>query len=343
VRVALDAQLAVGTATGIGEFVSGLARALPAAGVDVVALDRPSYDPWRFDRRVVWDQLLLVAAARRAGADLLHCASGTMPVAAPLPVVVTVHDVAWLRVQSHARWYARAYFGRLAAALYPRARRVMVDSAFSRDELTSLVKVDRARVDVVYPGVAGDVATIERRPDERPFVLVIGTVERRKRLETVIRAAAPLRELRVVAVGPQTDYAAECLRLAAELGLGERFELRGYVPRATVLDLLARAFVVAVPSIYEGFGYAAAWAMCAGVPVIAANASSLPEVLGTNGTLVDPGDADAWRAALERALADRAGSESRAASGRPSALARFSWSGAACAAARCYALALSGQ
>ena len=339
-RVAVDAQLAVGSATGIGEYVAGLCRALPAAGVDAVALQAPWMDPWRFDRRVLWDQVLLPAAARRARAQLLHCASGTMPLVAPLPVVATVHDVAWLRVQSHARWYARAYFGRLASALYPRARRIMVDSAFSRAELTALLPIDPARVDVVYPGVADDVLAVTPAPAPAPYVLVIGTVERRKNLETVIRALAGIPGVRLISAGPLTDYRLDCARIAAEAGVADRVELRGYVPRGALLELLAGARLVAVPSLYEGFGYAAAWALCAGVPVVAAAASSLPEVVGGDATLVAPTDVAGWREALARVLADGGAAQGAAAASRAAARVRFSWPAAAAAAAACYARAL---
>src|SRR5690242_19382267 len=101
--VAIDMQLALGTATGIGEYVRGLAAALRERGVGIVELQEPKLDPWRFDRRVAWDQVLLPQRARASRADVLHCASGTMPLRASLPTVVTVHDVAWLRVQAHAR------------------------------------------------------------------------------------------------------------------------------------------------------------------------------------------------------------------------------------------------
>ena len=89
--VAIDMQLAVGNATGIGEYVSGLAPALRERGVGVIELREPKLDPWRFDRRVAWDQIVLPQRARASGADLLHCASGTMPLHVSIPTVVTVH------------------------------------------------------------------------------------------------------------------------------------------------------------------------------------------------------------------------------------------------------------
>jgi glycosyltransferase involved in cell wall biosynthesis len=336
----MDAQLAAGTATGIGEYVTGLTAALRTNGVAVVELAQPAYDPWRFDRRVVWDQLLLPRAARRAHADLLHCAAGTMPLRASLPIVVTVHDVAWLRVQRHARAYARLYFGAFQVARYASAARVVVDSHFSRAELLALTRVDPALVDVVYPGVAADVAALERRAEGEPLVLAVGTVERRKNLEVLIRALPGVPAARLVSVGPLTPYGSECRALAASLGVADRLELRGYVSRAELLALYGRAALVAMPSRYEGFGYGAAQALCAGVPLVAADAASLPEIVAGAAALVDPADPGAWTAALQTILADPEAAGKRAAAARPAARERFTWQAAARAMEAVYRRAL---
>jgi glycosyltransferase involved in cell wall biosynthesis len=331
VRVALDAQLAVGSATGIGEYVCGLTGALRAAGVEVVPLEWKGCDPWRFDRRVLWDQIGLPLRSAFARADVLHCASGTMPAVCSVPMVVTVHDVAWLRVQAHARWYARSYFGAFSAECYRRARRILVDSRFSRDELTELTDIDPARVDVAYPGVAEDVMRIEHKPNANPFILAVGTVERRKNLEVVIRALRGLPGVTLTSVGPFTPYREECERIARECGVSERVVFRGYVSREELLDLYARASVAVVPSTYEGFGYGVAQAMCAGVPFIAANVSSLPEVAAGSGALLDPHDVGAWEHALAGCFSDANGAYERARAVRTSSAERFSWR--ACAAA----------
>jgi glycosyltransferase involved in cell wall biosynthesis len=339
VRVGLDAQLAQGTATGIGEYVAGLAQALREAGVDLVLLSERRLDPWRFDRRVLWDQLVLPLAARQARVDVLHCASGTMPLLLPAPAVVTVHDLAWLRVQSHTRAYARAYFGRFSLARYAHARRIAVDSSFSRDELLALAPhLDAARVEVIYPGVARDVTLVARaRDDEAPFVLAVGTVEPRKNLALLVRAIAPLPGVRLISAGPLTPYRDACLALARELGVAERVVFLGYVPREAVLALYARAAVAAVPSRYEGFGYGAAQALCAGVPLVAAAAASLPEVVAGAAPLLGPDDVTGWSDALRAVLDARDAAEARAAGLRAASIERFGWPASARRFARLYA------
>ncbi len=326
-RVALDAQLTVGFATGIGEYVRGLATALRDAGTDVIELTEPRLDPWRFDRRVLWDQVLLPHRAARSGASLLHCASGTMPLRSRLPTVVTVHDVAWLRVQGHAPWYARRYFGAFSLERYRAAGAVITDSSFSRAELLDVLPaLEPGRIHAIFPGVARAFAQVERRPDGRT-ILVAGTVEPRKNLAYLLRLLPQLPGARLVSIGPATPYLDECRRLARDLGVAARAEFRGYVDRATLMELYEVAAVAAVPSIYEGFGYATAQALCAGLPCVVSDRASLPEVACGDARVVPLADEMGWHAVLARALAGEM--ETHAAGVRARSVERFSWHAAA--------------
>jgi glycosyltransferase involved in cell wall biosynthesis len=339
--VALDAQLTLGTATGIGEYVNGLAEALRAAGTGIVELREPKLDPWRFDRRLLWDQVLLPARARASGAQVLHCASGTMPLSTPLPTVVTVHDVAWLKVQRHAPAYARYYFGRFALKRYAAAKAIAVDSQFSRRELLDVMDVAPEHIHVVYNGVANDYCKVERQfPSD--VILVPGTVERRKNLEVLIRALPLIgSRMRVVSAGPFTTYRDECLRLAESLGVRDRLEFRGYIGRAALIDLYAKCAVVAVPSRYEGFGYAAAQALCAGVPVVVSDQSSLPEVVGGDAPVVPADDPQAWASAIAAIVADPNSAQAHSDAVRARSIERFSWARAAAQMLTVYEQAVS--
>ncbi|HEY2476603.1 MAG TPA: glycosyltransferase family 1 protein [Candidatus Cybelea sp.] len=334
-RVALDAQLSVGTATGIGEYVKGLSAALAHRGVDVVELRELRLNPWRFDRRVLWDQVLLPLRARTSGAGLLHCASGTMPLLGGLPTVVTVHDVAWLHVQAHTRAYARYYFGRFALARYRAAAAIVVDSWFSRGALLDVLDgVAQESVRVVYPGVAREFCEIDRGSGDARTILAVGTVERRKNLELLIRALPQLDGARLVCVGPQTAYAAECAALAERLKVAQRFELRGYVPRGELIGLYRDSAVVAIPSRYEGFGYPAAQALCAGVPCVVSDRTSLPEIVRDDAAVIPLEDEQGWIRALNVALGGEA--DEHALRIRADAIARFSWEASAAQMQRVY-------
>ncbi len=316
-------------------------EALPAAGINAVPLRIPHYDPWRFDRRVIWDQVLLPLRALQSHAQLLHCTSGSVPLIASLPIVVTVHDVAWLRgVQAHAPAYARWYFGPFSAQRWRAARYVIVDSHFTRDELLTFAALDPARVLVVHPGVDGDFAKIARRPPAAPLVLCVGTVERRKNAAVVIEALARVPDVRLVCAGPPTPYQAECEALAQRLGIANRVTFAGYLERPQLMELYATATLAVAPSRYEGFGYAAAQALCAGIPLIAARSSSLIEVVQDDALMLSPDEPGAWGNAIRAILDARDDANQRADEVRLGAITRFAWQRAAAETADVYRSAL---
>jgi len=341
VRVAFDLQPTVGSATGIGEYARELGRALGAIPeIDLVPLSAPHIDPWRFDRRAYWEQVLLPIAAARSRATILHCTSGTMPAISPLPIVLTLHDAAWLRVQGHTRWYARAYFGELMKRLAARAREIVTVSAFSAREILALHPgLDERRVHVIPLGVAEEFARLSLREGDGATILVVGTVEARKNLEIVIRALPSLPGVRAISAGPSTPYRDVCAALARELGVENRVEFRGYVGRDALLDLYATSTVLAMPSRYEGFGLPLAQACCAGLPAIAARGSSLDEIAGASVPRVDADDLSGWIEAFAAIFADPDRARGVAAAERAAAVERFSWRRAASATAEIYRIA----
>src|SRR5439155_19926136 len=117
---------------------------------------------------------------------------------------------------------------------------------------------------------------------------------------------------------------------AERLGLvaGERVRFLGRVPDAELPLWYNIADIFAYPSLYEGFGLPALEAMACGTPVIASNTSSLPEVVGEAGILVDPGDTGAWSAAMGRLLADAGAASEYSERGLRQA-GKFSWDRAA--------------
>jgi glycosyltransferase involved in cell wall biosynthesis len=164
----------------------------------------------------------------------------------------------------------------------------------------------------------------------------VGTVEARKNLRVLVQALPSIPSLRIVAVGPRTPYADEVAKRAADLGVLDRVELHGYVARERLDDLYADAACALVPSRYEGFGYALAEAMCAGVPVIAARSSSLIEVASDQVPLVDPDDVTGWIDAIRDLIGDRDAAERNAEHIRAAAVGRFAWAAAAAATLAVY-------
>jgi glycosyltransferase involved in cell wall biosynthesis len=140
------------------------------------------------------------------------------------------------------------------------------------------------------------------------FILYVGTIEPRKNLATLFEAVKllPLAEVKVVIVGPTGWLSHETFVRLPRLGLEERVILTGFVPEDDLAALYSLAEVFAYPSIYEGFGLPVLEAMACGTPVVSANSSSLPEVVGDAGIMVAPEDAAGWKETLEQVLRNAA-------------------------------------
>jgi glycosyltransferase involved in cell wall biosynthesis len=205
-------------------------------------------------------------------------------------------------------------------------------SDFVREEVIDLMGAAPERVVTVRlavePSPSSDAAHGAVLAGGDRYVLALGTVEPRKDLPTLVAAfdglAAAEPDLRLVLAGPD-GWGAEALTAAiARSAHPGRVVRLGFVSEADRGDLLAGAAVVAVPSVYEGFGLVAAEALLAGRPVVASTAGALPEAVGDAGLLVPPQDPDALAEALARVLGDDGLAADLAARG-PAQVAGLTW------------------
>jgi glycosyltransferase involved in cell wall biosynthesis len=317
-----------------------------------VSFDSPSLAAMRVERsplpmhrpmvRILWEQLVLPIACRRWRIDVLHAPAYVAPLLRTGRSVVTFHDLSFFRLPEAFNRPNRTYlqeFSRLSAR---RADRFIAVSESTRRDLIQLLAVGPDKVDVVHNGVEerfqpiGDAATVEefRRARGLPdrFVLYLGTLEPRKNVVTLIRAYAQARkrgitETLVLAGGRGWGSSPEA-HLIERLGLEAHVRSVGFVPMEDQVLWYNAATLFAYPSLYEGFGFPALEAMACGTPVVAGNCSSLPEVVGDAGLLVNPRDADDLAEAIVRVLRDDQLRFDLACRGRERAR-RFSWEAAA--------------
>lgn len=171
-------------------------------------------------------------------------------------------------------------------------------------------------------------AVLPRYGIERPYLLTVGALQARKNLESAFAAFARLREAglphQLVVVGHKAWKTEGLFRRLEELALGEEVVLTGYVADADPPALYAGADCFVFPSLYEGFGLPPLEAMACGTPVVASDASSLPEVIGEAGLLVPPTDIEAIAAAVRRVVTEPALAVTLRALGREQAR-RFTW------------------
>ena len=328
---------------GIGRYARAMIRHLPAAGVSVTAFAagaRPSglpqsvpyvdlgwprgsmrYEAWHRLRR----PLLKVTA------DVVHAPSLAVPPVRGRPCVVTVHDIAFVRLPRATTRRGVAFHRRGLELARKHAQLVIAPSTFTRDELL-LEGFDREQLRIAPLGCDPPDPIPDQVVDRlvgmvgvrAPFILTVGTVEPRKDLGVAADAVTRLRatrDLTLVIVGPPGW---------GEVGGLDRPGVRRLGPvRWEILDsLYRRARACCLPSTYEGFGLPAAEALARGCPVVASGGGAMAEIVGDAGLLCPPGDVEAFSEALGRIVDDDSVHDELARRG-PARASLFSWSSSA--------------
>lgn len=236
--------------------------------------------------------------------DLLHV-QYTAPLACPVPIVATVHDVSYLE---HPEYFTRERALQLKWTVrrtVQRAAKILTGSESARN---SILKVygDLAEDKVVVVPIAASpafrkisheaaaAAVRDRFSLASPFLLGVGDLQPRKNQIGLIRAFARLiREYpqlphNLVLAGKPTWFAPRIYQAARESGVADRVRFLGFVSDQDLLHLYNACDVFVFPSYYEGFGIPVLEAMACGRAVVCSNTSSLPEVADGAGLLFDP-------------------------------------------------------
>jgi glycosyltransferase involved in cell wall biosynthesis len=337
VRIAIDAH-AVGTGLGGNEsYATNLIEAL--AEIDSVneytlyvtrqEAVRRFADRWpnfrvrqtRPHTPLIRIPLTLSAELRKNPVDVLHV-QFTAPPFAPCPVVVSIHDLSFEHLPETFNRRSRAQLRLTVRRSARKASQILALSEHARADIIGTYGIAPDRVTAI-PLAASD----RFRPisDERElqrvrhtygiagdYILTVGSIQPRKNLGRLISAYSRLKKNektaeypKLVIVGRQAWLFGETLRAIRESGFSDSIVLTGYVPDEDLPALYSGARCFVYPSFFEGFGLPPLEAMKCGVPVVAGNRTSLVEVVGDAGILIDPLDPDAIASGLSRVLSDQ--------------------------------------
>lgn len=264
--------------------------------------------------------LTLSAELRRHPVDVLHV-QFTSPPFAPCPVVLSIHDLSfehlpdtfnrrsWVQLRITVRRSARS------------AAKVLALSEHARQDIISTYKISPDNVSAIPIAAAPHFAPVQDEKElqrvrhtygiARNYILTVGSIQPRKNLGRLAQAYARLRERftgiecpQLVVVGRRAWLYRETLREFEQLRTRGGVVVTGYVPESDLPALYSGAVCFIYPSYFEGFGLPPLEAMKCGAPVIAGNRTSLPEVIGDAGLLVDPFDVDAIASAISNVIVD---------------------------------------
>ena len=271
--------------------------------------------------------LTLSAELRRNPVDVLHV-QFTSPPFSPCPVVVSIHDLSFEHLPQTFKWRSRKQLRLTVRHSARAAAQVIALSEHARSDLIATYRLQPERVNVVplaapaHFGPVTDEQEIQRVRQtygiKGDYILSVGAIQPRKNLSRLVAAYARLSgsyaRLRGFGPGgklPQLVLVGKCawlydetLRTIKELAVSESVILPGYVPEADLPALYSGALCFVYPSYFEGFGLPPLEAMKCGAPVIVGDKTSLPEVVGDAGVLVDPFDVADIAAKLENVISD---------------------------------------
>jgi len=269
-----------------------------------------------------WDQVVLPDLANGDRVDLFLSPFIKGPVRVACPLVVTIHDLMFLVYREYDSWRSRpknALFRKMATWVGRRADLIIADSDYSALDIERLLGLDIAKVQVLPIGLEESYQPVEDEAEleevrsrygiEKPYIFYLGNFKPHKNVQGLIRAFSLLdEELRqdcLLVLGGKPDaWIEERRQLAVELGIDEEIRFIGLVPEEDMPALYSGARLFAFPSLYEGFGLPPLEGMACGVPVVASNRTSVPEVVGEAGLLVDPEDPETLSRALGKVLRD---------------------------------------
>jgi glycosyltransferase involved in cell wall biosynthesis len=358
-RIGIDYTAAVRQGAGIGRYTRELVRALAELdrGHDYVLFAAMGGQrlvdagwPPNFQMRsvplsdralaILWHrlQLPLWVELVTGSVDIFHSPDFVLPPVRRAKTLVTVHDLSFIRYPQCADANLRAYLNKVVPRSVYRADLVLADSQSTKDDLVELLGVDASRIEVVYPGVEERFRPIEdqahlqgvrERYNLPPrFILGLGTLQPRKNFIHLIEAFADLRfaicDLHLVIAGGKGWLYEEIFATVEQLGLEEKVIFPGFVADEHLPAIYNLADLFVFPSLYEGFGLPPLEALACGTPVITSDASSLPEVVGEAGLMVEATDVEALAEAMKQVLGDAALREGMIVKGMKQAK-KFTW------------------
>lgn len=336
-NIGFDAKKAIVNLTGIGNYSRRVVAALskeypetelflsgprkePKAALPEAENIRRVYPP-AFGGAItyeLWRNRFLRGDLRKYGIDIYHGLSNEIPVGLQTSgthTVVTIHDLIFLTRPETFKSGMRLKLRKKTLYACRHADRIIAISRQTADDIVRFYNIDPARIEIVYQSI--DPIFFHEVPSEarsavrdryslpESYVLCVGTIEKRKNQELLIKALPALdSSVHAVIAGRRTPYADELEALARSMGVSHRVHFITGIPTADLPAIYQMAEVFCFPSVYEGFGLPIAEALASRVPVIAATGSCLEEAGGPDSVYISPDDHVALADAVSRLTVD---------------------------------------
>jgi glycosyltransferase involved in cell wall biosynthesis len=331
-HIGIDARLTCYRVGGISTYTRQLIHALEQLDTYnryTVFRSRKARDSvsTRFAEAVLWtpphhrlERLALSAELMRFNLDVLHSPDFIPPLRGARRYIITVHDLTFLHFPEHKDAEAVRYYNHQIGRAVRQADHILAVSEATKRDLISMLGVPASMITVQPHGVDEHFQPLPEQALQAwqarldlpaGYILFVGTLEPRKNVPALLDAYELLSQQyrhelpALLLVGRRGWLFGETMaRIVQMQADGTPITIRSDIDDDALPAVYNLAKVLVMPSLYEGFGLPVLEAMACGTPVIASNRSSLPEVVGDAGELIDPDNPAALATALERALFD---------------------------------------
>jgi anaerobic magnesium-protoporphyrin IX monomethyl ester cyclase len=266
-------------------------------------LEKPTLIKQNNTLRILWEQIMLPIYSRKDRIDLFHYTDHALSLfQRARPTIITVHDIAYVRFSNMLNKSRQIYKKGILRISINTADIIVADSSSTKRDIIEYYGIKEEKIKVVHLGVESRFRPISNVEEYRlknklpsKMILNVGTLEPRKNVITLIKAFKKLREkgfedYKLVVAGDKGWLYKQIFKAAGHSCLEQEILFLGVVRDQDLPMLYNCADIFVYPSLYEGFGLPPLEAMACGIPVITSNTSSLPEVIGDAGIMVDPTD-----------------------------------------------------
>lgn len=260
----------------------------------------------------LWYEWKIPAYLKKVKADLFVSTDGFSSASTDVPTLYVLHDIAWYHFPRHIYYSARKFYSYYVPKYCENAERIATVSEYSKRDIMDTYAISEAKIDVVYNGSSeqykplssSEVRQIRAElTDGCPYFIYIGSVNERKNLARLITAFDQFKTetgstMKLILAGGATGKSQQLHDWVNEINHSDDIQVLGYVEDERLGKILGAAYALAYVSLFEGFGIPILEAQNCHVPAICSNTSSMPEVAGKAGILIDPKSIEQIRDAM---------------------------------------------
>lgn len=254
----------------------------------------------------IWDQIKLPQALRAHHIDLFYSPYYKLPLAARIPIVNQILDLMYLGFPTYRKSLGilgRIYYATLGKAFAKKSISIITDSEHAKGDIIRFWEIDQAKIKVIPLGLANrynsvnNTAVLEVARNKfnlaDKFILYLGNFKPHKNVKSLVNAFDKIKDRfpdhQLVLAGSLDEHGMRLKNFVKNIGIADRVVFTDTIREKDCPEaLLSLAELFVFPTLYEGFGLPPLEAMACGTPVVASNVTSVPEVVGNSGILVDP-------------------------------------------------------